>query len=121
MPGPHARPRLGRLAAEAVGRPRIDHLGGLLRERPLHVAYAGDRSGIELGLERARLALDCARLQRAAFRLPLRQAAVENEHVLGPEGAKRPPYPRRAAEPDAVIDHDGVAVGDAERADIVRE
>jgi hypothetical protein len=59
--------------------------------------------------------------QCAAFRGPFRQAAVEHINVLGAEHAERPPNARCAAQPRAVIDHDGVVVADAERADVLGE
>jgi hypothetical protein len=50
--------------------------------------------------------------------LPLRHAAVEHAHPVGAERAEGPPDARRAVEPDAVIEHDGGVVADAERADL---
>ena len=83
----------------------------ICRQRTLHVGHAGDRGSIELGGEPARRALDRAGFDRSALGLPFRQPAVEDEHVACAEDAKRPPHPRRAAEPGAVVDHDGVVVG----------
>ena len=63
--GAHARPRLGRFAAEAIGGPRIDHLGGFLRQRLLHVGDARDQRAIELRVE-ACAARACLRRSRPA-------------------------------------------------------
>ena len=58
---------------------------------------------------------------RPLFCLPLRKSAVEDEHVLGAEQAKSPPHPRRGKQARTVIDDDGIAIGDAERAHLARE
>ena len=57
MAGAHAGSRFRRLAAEAIGGPRIDHLGGFPRQSTLHVGYVCDRCRVELGFEAARGAL----------------------------------------------------------------
>jgi hypothetical protein len=60
-------------------------------------------------LDRPRRALG----KRAAFGLPLRQAAVEHRHLVMAEDAEHPPGARRRIEPVAVVDDHVLAVADA--------
>ena len=117
MAGAQSRPRLRRLAGEALGRARVDDLYAVVGERHAHVVKQRDGADIHLGGEFFRRALGVAFLQRPAFGFPFRQPAVEDVDFLRAEQPERPPHPRRRIEADAVIDDDGVAVADAERAD----
>ena len=81
----HARARLRRSPEEALGRPRVDHLRGFVGQGRAHV---GERQRPVRGL--SALNVRGARLTAPASsgrpsRLPFRQAAVEDEHVLGAE------------------------------------
>ena len=117
-----ARPRLGIFAAEARGGPRIDHLGASCRAAPsARRTTPATTEVFSSALNFRGVRLDRAGFGRPAFGLPLRQAAVEDVDVLRAEDAERPPHPRRAAEADAVIDHDGVVGADAERAGLLGE
>src|SRR5581483_9564953 len=116
--------RLRSLTAKARRGTRVDDLRGAIIERHLHVAEHGDDACVHLRVEAARLALAFTGLCRAAFGLPGRKATVEDEHVLGAEHAERPPHARRgkcARAVEAVIDDDGIAIADAERADCLRK
>ncbi len=110
-------PRLRRLAAEPLGRARIDDLHAAVCERHAHVGQHGDGVDVHFGIECLRRSLGLAALDRPAFRLPFRQAAIEDVDFLRAEDAERPPHARRRVEADAVIDHDRIAIADAERAD----
>ena len=115
--GPQSGPRLRRLAGEPLGRAGIDDLRAFVGDRHAHVGEHGDGADIHLGIEiSAAPAWLSPAFQRTVFGLPFRQSAVEDVDILGAENAERPPHPRRRVETEAVVDHDGVAVADAERA-----
>src|SRR5262249_17911374 len=67
--------------------------------------------------ERTRLPSYWAALKRPPFRCPLREAAIENEHVLRTEEPERPPHPWRGKQPGAVVNNDRVALRDADLSD----
>ena len=53
-----------------------------------------------------------AALERAAFRLPFLQAAVEHGDIMGAEALQHPPGPRRAVQRAVVVDDEAVAVAE---------
>ena len=87
MAAAEARARLGRLAAEAVGGPGIDHLHLAAGERLLDVAEIGDGAMVAARGEVAGLAVARrAALNGTALGNPLRQATVEDEDAFGAGG-----------------------------------
>src|SRR6266516_7100214 len=121
MSGAHARPRLRPLAAEPLDGTRVDDLRAAAAQGLAHVLERLDRLLVLARRKPGRLAHLVAALDRPRFGEPFRQAAVEDEHVLGAEHAKRPPYPRRREQADAVVDDDVGSIADAERARRRRE
>jgi hypothetical protein len=93
-------------------------LGRAARQGCAHAGEGRDEVIVFARVEGARRALNGASFELSSFGFPFRQTAVEDEHVLGPEEAKRPPHPWRGKQAGTVVDDDGVRVGDAEGADV---
>src|SRR6202521_6327850 len=121
MSGAHARARLRGLAAEPLGGARVYDLRAMAAQGLPHVLERLDRLLVLARREPGGLAHHIAAFDRPAFGEPFRQAAVEDEHVLGAEHAKRPPHPRGREQADAVVDDDRRSIADAERAGRRRE
>ena len=83
----HPRARFRRGAGEAVGRARIEHLRRAVFERSTDLVDLGDETVIEPRGEMPRLAGDRTVFERTSLGPPLRQAAVEDRHFAGAEGA----------------------------------
>src|SRR5262245_8437302 len=116
--GAQAGARLRRLPQKALRGARIDHPCRAARQGCAHGGERGDAIGVLARSESTRGALDRMSFERSSFGFPSRQAAVENEYILRAEQAKRPPHPRRGIQASAVVDDDGVGVGDAKRPDV---
>ena len=122
MAGAQARPRLGHLALEALRwrAHRSPARRGWRDWRPV-CCMLRTKPRIEGRLERRRLRRHLAALDRAAFGEPFLQAAIEHAHVGVAERQEHPPRPRRGDPAAGIIDHDGIVVADAERADVAAE
>ena len=106
--------RFRRRAGEAVGRARIEHLRRAVFERSTDIVDLGDETMIEPRGEMPRLAADRPVFERTSLGQPLRQAAVEDRHFTGAEGAQRPPDARSREKAGAVIDDEAHPVADSE-------
>src|SRR5215212_10833178 len=120
MAGAKARPRLGHLALIALVGAGIDHLLGLACEVGDQLLHAARAPRIEHSLEGGRLRRHLTLLDRAAFRDPLLQAAIEYAHVLA-ERQEHPPHPGCGDPAAGIVEHDSVVIADPEPADIAAE
>src|SRR6185312_8487550 len=117
MPAAQARARFRRFAGKPLGRSCVDDLRAVVGKRHAHVGKRSDGTDIHFGMEGFRRPFYCAMFQRPAFGFPLWQSAVEYEDLLRAEKAKGPPYARRGIKSEVVVDDNGVAVADSQRAD----
>src|SRR5262249_43091424 len=96
--------RLRRLSQKALRGARIAHLCRAARQGCAHGGERGHDVRALARLEDARGALNQTGFEWSPFGFPFRQTAVENEHFLRAEQAKRPPHPRRGIQAGAVVD-----------------
>ena len=118
-----SKPRAGfrLLAAEPFRRAGIDDLGARVAERLLHVVEVADqrRSTDRLKMTpRGRFGTGTG---RQAQRLPARQAAIQDPHMIVVEDAECPPGASRGHELVVVVDDDRGEFLDAEIARGLRE
>ena len=109
MAGAHAGARLGRLAAEAVGRaghrpPAPRRIAAPPGSSEASATTAGSKAGVKVRGARGCLGPG---LDGPAFRLPGRKAAFEDRHVARAEDPEGPAHARRREQAGAVIDDDG--------------
>src|SRR6185503_18504081 len=121
---PYAGPRLGFLAAEARGAPRIHHLLRFgFKIAPYRLEIAKD---FRIRLRREMTSADrggavAGALDRAALALPFGKAPVEHRRLGMTHGAHHPPATRGRVDAGAVVEDDDMIVADAELAYAARE
>jgi hypothetical protein len=76
---------------------------------------------VEARGEPARAGMGVASFDRTALQPPLRQAAVEDRDLVGPEGAQGPPHAGGGEQAGRIVDHEAHAVAQAERRHLVGE
>src|SRR6266550_6130504 len=112
---PGARLRLG--ADETAVAARVHHLLASRVDVGADAAEIANQLGAQAGCEAAGLRRGGSGLDRSAFRLPLRKAAVEDGDLIVTEDAEAPPHPRGRDQILLAIDDHAVTGRDAERTD----
>src|SRR5690606_39217917 len=114
MAARHARPRLGLGAGEAPRAAGVEQLLGIAGDDGEDIALAAHRAGTRARGERAGLDRDRAFLERAPLGAPFGPATVENGDLLDAVHAADEPGTRRGLHRAIVVDHQPVAIADAD-------
>ncbi len=109
-------------AVEFRGAARVDHLRHAGHEIFRHVAQAADQSGAIGRCEGFLLRPHHRHVGRKFLLGPFAEPAVEHRDLVVAEHAEHPPYPGRGgAAIQPIVNHDPVAVADAEQPDLLGE
>src|SRR5581483_5691792 len=95
-------------AVKASFRAGIDELLSMLIDDLKHIGFAADHFGIQLRRERFRRDVWRAAFDRASFRLPFGQAAVQNRNLAVTECAEHPPGTGSELQSIAVVNNHAI-------------